>query len=70
LYLTAAVLHHRYCINQSQIQNKNLLTLLAFVIATIILYLVYQYACYFQRADLLDYMQSNLLSVSSYTYVP
>ena len=57
-------------LTKAKYKTKNLLTLLAFVIATIILYLVYQYACYFQRADLLDYMQSNLLSVSSYTYVP
>jgi len=51
-------------------KRHNLFSLLAFLFALIILYAIYSYACYYQRADLLEYMQTNLLSVSSYTYVP
>ncbi len=51
-------------------KKQNLLFLLAYLIAMVILYGIYSYACYYQRADLLEYMQNNLLSVSSYTYVP
>lgn len=51
-------------------KRHNFFSLLAFLLALIILYAIYSYACYYQRADLLEYMQNNLLSVSSYTYVP
>ncbi|NHM06873.1 hypothetical protein G4D82_06545 [Flavobacterium sp. CYK-4] len=51
-------------------KRHNFFTLAAYLTATILLYAIYSYACYYQRADLLEYMQNNLLSVSSYTYVP
>jgi len=49
---------------------KNLLTLLSYAMALGVLYVVYNVACYYQGADLVDFVHSNLLSVSSYTYVP
>lgn len=51
-------------------KKYNLVAMLSYVVGTLILYAIYSYACYYQRADLLEYMQNNLLSVSSYTYVP
>lgn len=56
----------------TKLKNKryNLIALSAFIVAIIILTAVYQYACYYQRIDFTDYLQNNLLSVSSYTYVP
>ena len=51
-------------------KKYNLVAILSYVVGTLILYAIYSYACYYQRADLLEYMQNNLLSVSSYTYVP
>ncbi|MBL0012534.1 MAG: hypothetical protein IPP30_01880 [Flavobacterium sp.] len=51
-------------------KKHNLLAILSFIVSLVILYAIYNYACYFQRADLLEYLQNNLLSVSSYTYVP
>jgi hypothetical protein len=51
-------------------KKYNLAAILSYIVSTLILYAIYSYACYYQRADLLEYMQNNLLSVSSYTYVP
>lgn len=51
-------------------KKHNFFSILAYLVALGILYAIYSYACYYQRADLLEYMQNNLLSVSSYTYVP
>ena len=51
-------------------KKHNLLGILAFLIATGILLLVYAAACYAQRGDIVEFFQTNLLSVSSYTYVP
>lgn len=51
-------------------KKYNFVAILSYVVGTLILYAIYSYACYYQRADLLEYMQNNLLSVSSYTYVP
>ncbi|WP_298223297.1 hypothetical protein [Flavobacterium sp.] len=51
-------------------KKQNLSFILSYLLALAILYAIYSYACYYQRADLLEYMQNNLLSVSSYTYVP
>jgi uncharacterized membrane protein (DUF485 family) len=48
----------------------NLLGLLAYLVALLVLFAVYSYACYYHRADIVEYLQNNLLSVSSYTYVP
>lgn len=48
----------------------NLIAFFSYLLASGLLYGVYSFACYFQRTELLDYLQSNLLSVSSYTYVP
>jgi len=56
----------------TKIKNKrhNLIAISAFIMALLLLGAVYQYACYYQRIELVDYLQMNLLSVSSYTYVP
>ena len=51
-------------------KKDNFIAIFGFIIAIIILYGIYSYACYFQRADVLEYLQNNLLSISSYTYVP
>ncbi len=51
-------------------KRLNLIVFLSYLLAIGLLYGVYSFACYFQRTELLDYLQSNLLSVSSYTYVP
>lgn len=51
-------------------KRKNFIALSAFIIALTLLFGIYKYACYYQRADFLDYLQNNLLSISSYTYVP
>lgn len=51
-------------------KRSNFLAFMGYVVAIALLYVIYAYACYFQRADLLEYVQNNLLSVSSYTYVP
>lgn len=48
----------------------NLLGLLAYLVALLVLFAIYSYACYYHRADIIEYLQNNLLSVSSYTYVP
>ena len=51
-------------------KRKNFLAICGYLSAMIVLYAVYYYACYYQRADLFEYLQNNLLSISSYTYVP
>ena len=51
-------------------KKDNFIAIFGFIIAIIILYGIYSYACYYQRADILEYLQNNLLSISSYTYVP
>lgn len=51
-------------------KKHNLLAILGYIVAIISLYFVYSYACYFQRADIVEYLQNNLLSISSYTYIP
>ncbi len=48
----------------------NLIAFSSYLLALLILYGIYSFACYFQRTEIIDYLQSNLLSVSSYTYVP
>lgn len=48
----------------------NLLGILAFAIALVILFIIYSVACYYHNANIIEYIQNNLLSVSSYTYVP
>jgi len=56
----------------SKMKHKkyNLLVLLALITAAALLFSVYSVACYYGRADLGEFFQANLLSVSSYTYVP
>ncbi|KAB1157896.1 hypothetical protein [Flavobacterium luteum] len=51
-------------------KRDNLIAFSSYLLAIGMLYAIYSFACYFQRTELLDYLQSNLLSVSSYTYVP
>lgn len=51
-------------------KRDNLIAFSSYLLAIGLLYIIYSFACYFQRTELLDYLQSNLLSVSSYTYVP
>ncbi len=51
-------------------KKDNFIAIFGYVVAMVILYGIYSYACYFQRADILEYLQNNLLSISSYTYVP
>ena len=51
-------------------KKLNFIAIFGFLVALVILYSVYSYACYFQRADIVEYIQNNLLSISSYTYVP
>lgn len=48
----------------------NLLGFLAYLLALLLLFGIYSYACYYHRANIVEYLQNNLLSVSSYTYVP
>jgi hypothetical protein len=48
----------------------NLRVLLAFLLGSGILFLLYTFACYYDRGDIMEFFQTNLLSVSSYTYVP
>lgn len=48
----------------------NLIALLGYALALGLLFGVYSFACYYQRTELIDFLHSNLLSVSSYTYVP
>lgn len=58
------------CITKRKNKIYNLLVLLAFIVALGILFLIYNTACYYQGADLVEFIHQNLLSVSSYTYVP
>lgn len=51
-------------------KKSNLLVLLSFVVSTLLLLAVYSIFCYYERGNLLEFFQTNLLSVSSYTYVP
>lgn len=51
-------------------KSYNLIAIAAYITAALLLAAVYQYACFYQRIELIDYLQTNLLSVSSYTYVP
>ncbi|MFC6876402.1 hypothetical protein [Flavobacterium myungsuense] len=48
----------------------NLIAFSSYFLALLLLFAIYSFACYFQRIGIIDYLQSNLLSVSSYTYVP
>ena len=51
-------------------KRHNFIAIVAFIMALLVLFGIYKYACYYQRADLFEYLQNNLLSISSYTYVP
>ena len=55
---------------KKKFKKENGIVFSSYIIAIGLLYAIYSFACYFQRTELLDYLQSNLLSVSSYTYVP
>lgn len=51
-------------------KKYNLLAVLGFLTAVVILLGIYAVACYYQKGDLIEFINSGLLSVSSYTYVP
>ena len=51
-------------------KRTNLLALLSFAIASGVLFIIYYLACDEQQVDFAEFFQNNLLSVSSYTYVP
>jgi hypothetical protein len=51
-------------------KKRNLVVFFGYLTGLAFLYGIYSYACYFQRANILEYLQNNLLSVSSYTYIP
>ncbi|HMI07911.1 MAG TPA: hypothetical protein VK528_10225 [Flavobacterium sp.] len=48
----------------------NCVGILAYATALLILLGVYSITCYFLKADFIEFFHSNLLSISSYTYVP
>lgn len=48
----------------------NLLAILGYIAALGILFCVYSIACYSIKANFAEFFHSNLLSISSYTYVP
>ena len=51
-------------------KRVNLVAIISFIAASVILFGIYYAACFFQRTDLVEFFQTNLLSISSYTYVP
>ncbi len=63
LILGLMIINYKY-------KKTNFVVLLAFGVAFAILFGIYYFACRSQQADLLEYFHNNLLSVSSYTYVP
>lgn len=48
----------------------NLIGILAYVSALAILFVTYSISCYYLKADFVEFFHANLLSVTSYTYVP
>lgn len=50
--------------------KKSMLVLAAFIVASFVLFVVYKLACQYQGIDWIAYLESNLISISSYTYVP
>ena len=56
----------------SKLRSKvfNLVAISAYVTALAILFIVYSVSCYYLKADFWEFFHANLLSVTSYTYVP
>ena len=48
----------------------NIIAFFSYMVGLGVLFGIYSFACYFQRTEVIDFLHSNLLSVSSYTYVP
>lgn len=59
-----------FLFTEMKTKKQNLIAISAYVVGMIVLYILYRFACYFQRAEIIDYLQNNLISISSYTYVP
>lgn len=51
-------------------KRHNFLAFLSYITSLLIMYGVYEIACYVQKADTMEYIQSNLVPIASYTYVP
>ena len=51
-------------------KGNNLLVLLSYILAFTIVFGIYYVSSIYQKANLLEFFHTNLLSVSSYTYVP
>jgi hypothetical protein len=68
--LTPPLLFLGFLFSRMRDKRKNFLAICGYLTAMVVLYAVYYYACYFQRTDLIEYLHNNLLSISSYTYVP
>jgi hypothetical protein len=51
-------------------KKYNLLAILGFLTAALVLFGIYSVACYYEKGDLVEFFNNSLLSVSSYTYVP
>lgn len=56
----------------SNLKNKvfNLIGILAYIIAIAILFVIYSIECHYKSVSLLEFLQANLINVSSYSYVP
>jgi hypothetical protein len=50
--------------------SRVLIALTGFLVASVVIGVIYQIACQYQGLGLIEYIQSNLISISSYTYVP
>ncbi len=48
----------------------NLMAIAAYLSALAVLFVVYNVSCYYLKADFWEFFHANLLSVTSYTYVP
>lgn len=51
-------------------KKYNLVGILSYLTALGILFLTYNISCYYIKADFIEFFHANLLSVTSYTYVP
>lgn len=59
-----------FTLTKLKYKKSNLVVLLSFAVSTVLLFAVYRIFCYYERGIFLEFFQTNLLSVSSYTYVP
>ncbi len=59
-----------FAINKLQYKMFNLLGILAYFFSVLILMLIYNIMCYNVQTDFITFLHSNILSISSYTYVP